>query len=333
MLKEAGVEIVYKHISKKKKRSTFYKVLRKLRLYKNKSNNEFSSLQQPFQYNLAILSVGNSLDSKIISYTDFFKFHDIPYVLVIQLATDLRNAHDNLLSKLSVAYTEAKAVCFLSKDNLVKTEMNLGCKLDNITYINNPFNYEQKYVTPSLNSYHTIACVGAFTSFHKGQDLLISVLGQEKWKNRKIVLNLYGDGINKKQIERLINRYDLHDKVKIIGYETDKEKIWSNNLACIMPSRMEGQSLAMLEAMSFGRMIISTRVGDAERLIEEGTTGFLIDCASLEAIDGCLEKAWEHKDFWIEMGKKMRKNLYSTITVDPVEAFLKKTTNWIKHFS
>ena len=74
------------------------------------------------------------------------------------------------------------------------------------------------------------------------------------------------------------------------GFETDKVKIWKKNVACIMPSRMEGQSLAMLEAMSFGRMIIATAVGDAPRLIKDGETGFLIDAPTFALLIPCLKK-------------------------------------------
>ncbi|HNP68248.1 MAG TPA: glycosyltransferase family 4 protein [Aequorivita sp.] len=330
VLKKEGIDIVYKQIPQRRKRSLFFKILRKIGINTFNGKNEFSQLQQPFNNDLAILSVGNSLDPKIISYTDYFKLHNIPYVLVIQLATDLRNVADNLLSKLSVAYGSAKKVCFLSKDNLEKTQMNLSSIFKNSIYINNPFNYKQKYLAPNSNSSYTIACVAAFTTFHKGQDLLISVFAQEKWKKRNLILNLYGDGNNKEQIKNLITLHGLQGKVNIIGFESDKDKIWKKNLACIMPSRMEGQSLAMLEAMSCGRLIISTRVGDAEQLIDEGITGFLIDAATTKLIDLSLERAWQRKDDWIEMGLKSRAHLYNIITKDPVVDFSEKLINLLK---
>ena len=48
----------------------------------------------------------------------------------------------------------------------------------------------------------------------------------------------------------------------------------------------------MLEAMSFGRMIIATAVGDAPRLVKDGETGFLIAAPTVALIDSVLEKAW-----------------------------------------
>ncbi|MDC0408584.1 glycosyltransferase [Flavobacteriaceae bacterium] len=137
-------------------------------------------------------------------------------------------------------------------------------------------------------------------------------------------LNLYGNGINKNQLERLIRKYELQDHVILHGFVPDKASIWMTNMCCIMPSRMEGQSLAMLEAMSCRRMVNSTPVGDARRLILDNETGFLIASPSLDHIDEALERAWAQKDKWIAYGKNARTHLFNTITSDPVEYFANK---------
>ena len=80
----------------------------------------------------------------------------------------------------------------------------------------------------------------------------------------------------------------------------------------------------MLEAMSYGRMIISTRVGDAERLILNNKTGFLIEALTFDLLDGVLDKAWYNREYWQEMGVLSREQLYKTITSDPVLDFSKK---------
>jgi len=105
-----------------------------------------------------------------------------------------------------------------------------------------------------------------------------------------------------------------------MGFERNKETIWKENMACIMPSRMEGQSLAMLEAMSFGRMIISTNVGDAERLIEHGETGFICD-ATVESVNKILDEAWNKRTDWLKIVKRSNDRLYTLITEDPVITF------------
>ena len=271
-------------------------------------------------YNHVLISLGNNFDSNLNFYTNTLIEEQKDYSLIIQLATDLRHITDKQIQAFVESYQKAKNVFFLSEDNVFKTELLLGVELTNKIKINNPFNFSQGYIAPKSNKFN-MACVAAFTSFHKGQDLLITALGQEKWRNRDFKLNLYGDGINKQQIKRLIERYNLDSKVIIKGFVKNKEDIWKENTICIMPSRMEGQSLAMLEAMSFGRMVIATNVGDANELIIEDETGFLIPAATVELIDEALEKAWLARNEITKMGINSRKHLFNYITKDPIIQF------------
>ena len=103
--------------------------------------------------------------------------------------------------------------------------MLLGATLENKVLANNPFNFNQQYLEFENDSGRiNIACVASMICFHKSQDLLLSVFGQQKWKQRNLCLNLYGDGINLEQLKRLVELYDLENHVCIRGFETDKVK-------------------------------------------------------------------------------------------------------------
>ena len=316
-LKSKGVRVIYKNRTPKRKdKSLFSKLIKKIN--PSKSQKKYLEVIDDVKhFNMVVISVGNHADASIIPYTNYLERYQIPYVIIVQLATDLRNLSDTLLTQLIVAYKQAKTVFFVSKENSLKTEIQFGVFLENKSIINNPFFYEQQY-TPILTKEFNLACVAAFTSFHKGQDMLIHVLGQEKWKKRDLRVNLYGDGANKQQLIRLIELYKLKETVIIKGFVSDKSTIWKENIGCIMPSRMEGQSLAMLEAMSHGRMIISTKVGDAERLVIDGKTGFLSEALTIELLDSALEEAWQKRSDWEQMGREGREHLYKTITENPV---------------
>ncbi|WP_250434146.1 glycosyltransferase [Hanstruepera flava] len=324
-----GGKIHYKPKPKPYKKGILHHIKRKLKKPTPKPH-DLEGVTKTQSFDLAILSVGNHVDANIISLTNYLKQHNIPYVLVVQLATSLRYLHDHQIEKLSLAYNEAKGVGYLSVENRIVLETQLGVSLNNIFKINNPFNYEQKYVQPESNDMLQVACVAAYTMFHKGQDLLLKVLSQDKWKTRNVCFNLYGSGVNEQHFKGLITRYELENTVVLKGHESNKGVIWKNNVACIMPSRMEGQSLAMLEAMSFGRMVISTAVGAAEELIEHGKTGFLAKAPTIELIDEALEQAWEKRDMWVAMGKASRDKLYEVVTEDPVDTFSNEINKLLK---
>jgi glycosyltransferase involved in cell wall biosynthesis len=316
-LKKEGVTVIYKNSNTTKKGNSLISKFKKIINTSQSSKRHLETLNQIQYFNLVVISLGNHVDTNILPYTNYLIRQQIPYIIIVQLATDLRYLSDVVIDQLIVAYKQAKIVFFVSKENAQKTELQFGTLLDNKALINNPFFYEQKYTPVEIKEFN-LACVAALNCFHKGQDLLVHVLNQEKWKKRNLVLNLYGNGVNKNQLERLIKLYNLEEKVKIRGFKENKAEIWKENIACVMPSRMEGQSLAMLEAMSHGRMIISTNVGDAKRLIINNKTGFIIDSPAIEFIDEALENAWNKRTNWEEMGLLSREHLYKTITIDPV---------------
>lgn len=325
-----GGAVVYKS-KPQHKNGILNRIGRKLKLQQPKTTpHDLETLIKRGVFDLAILSVGNHVDTNIVSYANYLKQYSIPYVIVVQLATKLRHLYDSNIIQLQKAYNDALGIGCLSVENYEVLETQLGLRLHNAFKINNPFNYEQTYVLPESSDVFHLACVAAYTMFHKGQDMLLKVLSQDKWKTRNICFNLYGSGVNEQHFKRLIDRYGLENIVVLKGHVPNKESIWKENIACVMPSRMEGQSLAMLEAMSFGRMVICTAVGAAEELIDHGKTGFLVKAPTVEFLDDTLERAWEKRNEWLEMGKASRTKLFDVIEQDPVEAFSIKINELLK---
>jgi len=93
-------------------------------------------------------------------------------------------------------------------------------------------------------------------------------------------LAVVGDGT---ELERLRERYDSHPQVDFLGWIASDElrvRILQSTDLFILPSDVEGLSLAMLEAMACGCAVIATDAGaDGEAL---GDAGVLIDPESLE---------------------------------------------------
>ncbi len=62
------------------------------------------------------------------------------------------------------------------------------------------------------------------------------------------------------------------------------------DIVCI-PSRHEGMSNVMLEAMSLGKLCVCSSVGGALDVVQDGTNGFLFDPGSSESLELALERA------------------------------------------
>ena len=121
----------------------------------------------------------------------------------------------------------------------------------------------------------------------KGHDLLLRVLSAPKWRARPLRVSLWGgDHGNLKQVLRLIELYGLDAQVRYEGTHNDIESLWAEHHGLLLPSRVEGNALALIEAMLCGAAIVATDVGGVAEAL--GPAGVLVDPRDPEALAGAL---------------------------------------------
>jgi glycosyltransferase involved in cell wall biosynthesis len=265
---------------------------------------------------LVVISQGNNVDS--LSLMKFCLQNSIPYLTITQLVTTTHflsiNKHN--LSQFQQVYSKALKNCFVSANNLLVNNLMLGIKLQNAIVVNNPCrNFDEGVLTfPKINDSYQVGLVGRIECYHKGYDLLLQVLSQEKWLQRNIQFNIYGDGPHIEIIRSNIEILSLKNIV-LKGFVDNIRSIWEHNHLLCMPSRMEGQALSLIEAMSYGRAAVVTNVGGAKELIEDDVNGFLADAAAVKSIDDALETAWNNRERWESMGVSARATIAKIYTV------------------
>ncbi|MFA5144817.1 MAG: glycosyltransferase family 4 protein [Candidatus Omnitrophota bacterium] len=87
---------------------------------------------------------------------------------------------------------------------------------------------------------------------------------------------LVGDGILRKDTQRLIRRLNLKERVILAGWRRDVCRILPQIDIFILTSLWEGLPIAVLEAMAASCPVIVTDTGGIREVIVEGKTGFLI---------------------------------------------------------
>ena len=93
-----------------------------------------------------------------------------------------------------------------------------------------------------------------------------------------IVINIYGDGELKDELQQEIDKNNLNDYLKLKGFQSDKKAIFTQNKALIMISKSEGFGLVALEAYSYGRPVIAFNAfTPASDIIKHGETGYLVE--------------------------------------------------------
>jgi colanic acid/amylovoran biosynthesis glycosyltransferase len=139
-----------------------------------------------------------------------------------------------------------------------------------------------------------LVCVGRLCN-EKAQPLLIEALALLAARGLRPQLVLAGDGDLRPRIEALIAQHGLAAQVTLTGW-IDGQRVRDEILASralVMPSCMEGLPVALLEAMTLQRPVISTFVGGIPELVRPGRDGWLIEagCATAlaDAIQACLQ--------------------------------------------
>jgi glycosyltransferase involved in cell wall biosynthesis len=78
------------------------------------------------------------------------------------------------------------------------------------------------------------------------------------------------------QLEQAIERLSLSENVHFLGSLTDLRPVLQKSDLFVLPSRSEGFSNAILEAMAFSLPIVATRVGGNDEAVQDNVTGYIV---------------------------------------------------------
>jgi glycosyltransferase involved in cell wall biosynthesis len=120
--------------------------------------------------------------------------------------------------------------------------------------------------------------VGSVAKFdvQKAQDDLAAAIPMVLAKCPRAKFLFVGDGNLRPQIERQVERLGVDRRVVFTGYRDDVAMLLKSIDVVALPSRWEGLSLALLEAMACRKPVVATRVTGNVDVVIDGETGFLV---------------------------------------------------------
>ena len=131
--------------------------------------------------------------------------------------------------------------------------------------------------------------IGRLT-YQKGHEFLIQAMSKviRHFPNAKA--GICGDGPLRSQLEGQIKEAGLSGHVRLLGAWEDITPLLASADIFILPSRWEGLSRALMEAMAAGLPAIATRVDGIKDLITDGVNGLLVPSEDTQALgDSILE--------------------------------------------
>jgi glycosyltransferase involved in cell wall biosynthesis len=131
-----------------------------------------------------------------------------------------------------------------------------------------------------LNEKENVILFVGSIEYRKGIDILLKAFYMVKKEFPDWIIKIIGPITSteyKYFLEKLIDFLNLNNRVIFLGYLTDKElvKEFLNASIFVLPSRQESFGIATVEAAFFGKPIISSDVGAAEYILDNGKAGLL----------------------------------------------------------
>jgi glycosyltransferase involved in cell wall biosynthesis len=246
-----------------------------------------------------------------------------PYLIVSQANVEVLPRDEEHQRRCIRFYDKAAAACFVAEDNWRTTERQLAHKLVNGRVIRNPINIATVDPLPwPQEKEPAFASVARFDVHSKGQDILLEVLAAPRWRERDWRLSIYGSGQDGAYIRDLVKFYELENRVTLCGQTRDIRKVWTEHHALVLPSRLEGTPLVMVEAMLCGRPVIGTEVAGIPEWVREGHSGFLAEVATPKLFGQALERAWQQREHWQAMGNRGREDALRLYDPSPADSLL-----------
>ncbi len=180
-------------------------------------------------------------------------------------------------------------------------------KLENIKVIPNSLTFFPKEYS-KCNSKKAIT-IGRLVEV-KGYDILIDIWNIVSKKYPDWILEIYGDGQERENLQNKIDALKLKEKIILKGFVKNVKKAYLESSIYILTSRSEGMPMVLLEAMSCGLPVVSfdSPTGPKD-IIKDGEDGFLIKFGDIEKMAERIEELISNEEKRKQFGINARKNI------------------------
>jgi glycosyltransferase involved in cell wall biosynthesis len=235
----------------------------------------------------------------------------------------IRNRHEETLFRLAEKVTIRLIDCLLTnspatmrfyRDNYTLPDCQKvlpnGVEIPDIDNLDASYLYDELPLTKDTN---VLACVARLHE-QKDHDTLLNAFAKLLDEHPHTKLVLCGDGPRKKGLQRLADKLGIAESVLFLGRRSDINEILKITDVFVLPSRFEGMSNALLEAMAMARPCVVSDIPENTELVTDEKNGLTFtagnssDCR--QQLQSMLENPDERKELG-EQAKDMVKNQYS----------------------
>lgn len=211
---------------------------------------------------------------------------------------------------------------FVALNKTVVTELSgAGVPPQKIISLVNGVGVDQ-FTAKSCYTLHTPARLIFVGRLHpqKGLDVLLKAFQQllQQHSAGSICLQLLGEGPIRTELSHLAEQLDITPNVKFIGQTDQVFQFLTESDIFVLPSRAEGISNALLEAMASGLPVVVSNIPGNIDVIEHKKNGLLFDVDDPDALTRSLSSLLKQPDLRKKLGFNARKTVENSYSLNHV---------------
>ncbi|HEX8218869.1 MAG TPA: glycosyltransferase [Chloroflexia bacterium] len=163
-----------------------------------------------------------------------------------------------------------------------------------------------------------VGTVGRLSADKGGQDDLLWAARELRKSHPHARLLVIGDGPLRPDLEKYAAQLGMLDNQAAIftGTRNDVDRLLGAMDVFVLPSHMEALPIAVLEAMSMCLPVVATRVGGVPEVVQEGTTGLLVEPGDRPAMHDVLARLASDRGLARCLGTSGQARVRDRFTVD-----------------
>ena len=144
----------------------------------------------------------------------------------------------------------------------------------------------------------------------KGHTVFLQAAERVLQKNSDAKFLVVGDGELRKELEALTKKLGIEKNVFWTGFRSDLERIYADLDLVVLSSLNEGLPVAIIEAMSASRPVVSTDVGGVRELVQDNKNGIVVRSEDPQALADAIIDITSDRTKLKEMGIRAKDLAY-----------------------
>lgn len=273
------------------------------------------SCDELYQKYIAVYGIPDVIHAHDLNYGAYCAFYlnkqyGIPYIVTWH-SSDIYEKYNHKSSNIDLEIEVLKkAEKVIAVSNAVARALEERYNLENVHVVFNVLEPEFEYYNYPLSlqerDFFQFISIGSLDS-NKNHELLITAFAKA-FKATSCRLSIGGTGYLFKKLKMLSIELGVNNQVKFLGHLNRNEVVQAlvNSDCLVLSSNHETFGVVLIEALSMGIPVISTRCGGANDIVNE-TNGLLVNKMDVDSMINGMKDIIKRKDQFDR--KKLRKDV------------------------